>query len=193
MRVCDESESTRERLRESLRESLRCESTTSLRRAVRRARLCNCDATGAQLAKAIETFLPRNANHCAEHELTAMATKHVYLLVAALISQPICSSSSGWIERCRPLHTDKRPLPVVDASVRFPNGDLFVFSGDQVSRISSHDGQHGFRADRGWPKYVSDVWPSVEPGIDAAFALRNRVFLLKVTLQLTLCVSQSNP
>lgn len=105
--------------------------------------------------------------------------KHVCLVVLLAVFHNGVAFVDDWVDTCRPLDGDQRPPFIVDASVRFPDGRLYVFSGDRVARISNQQ-IHNLAADRGWPKLISEVWPTLPPDIEAAFTLNRQVFLIKV-------------
>ena len=103
-----------------------------------------------------------------------------FLLIASLITL-VNSLNEKWRENCRPT-ASHRPPAIIDASVRFPDGTLYVFSGSFVSRISRSRGQHSeLFADNGWPKLIDEVWPGLASDLTSAFALQQQVFFLKVS------------
>ena len=113
---------------------------------------------------------------------------HIRLITQAYFLVLISSSSclrSDWYQRCQPLEHAAPASPTIDTVVRFPDGSLYLFFGDLVSRVSNFSLNMvegiltNLIADDEWPRPISEVWPSLESDLTSVFRLQDQVFFLK--------------
>lgn len=94
------------------------------------------------------------------------------------------SSLDDFLLRCSPIN---KLSTRIDTLVKFPiSNEIFAFSGHRVSLITSidKDGRPGVSKD--YPREIFEVFPDLEPDLDAAFSLDSIVYFIKVCSQVQL-------
>lgn len=118
---------------------------------------------------------------------------HIALLIASVINNfPLISGLVSFKDRCRPLNVLSTQI---DAIVKISGGpetsgrgverfrdQVYAFSGEYVSRVTSFDSDGLPLVDEGFPKFIQQVFPRLESHLDAAFQLHGQAHFLKVTI-----------